>query len=431
MQVSIEAPAGLQRRMRVQVPANRVEEAVAARLQTVGRQAKIQGFRPGKVPAKVIRQRFGGQVRQEVLQEILQSTYSEALEQEKLRPAGGPTIEPESLEEGKDLAYVAVFEVYPEFQPQGFDRIKVEQPQVEITAADIEGMVDNLRKQRATWKAVDRKSCSGDRLTINFIGTLKGEPFEGGTAEGFEVVLGEGALLDDFEKNLTGLTAGAEKSFKVKFPQDYHAPDLAGAKADFAVTVREVAERVLPELDDAFVKAYGLASGAVEDLRQDIAKNMQRELHARIKAEIKRQIMEGLLEQNPIDIPDVLVQQECQAMQQETMSRAGISDPAQAPDPSGFREMAGKRVRLGLLLGAIVREQSIVVDRARVTARVDEMVAPYENPDQIRSVYMQNPQLLAQVENVVIEEQVVDWLQQQAVIATKKTGFRALMESRG
>lgn len=430
MQVSIEAPAGLQRRMRVQVPADRVEQAVAARLKTVGRQAKIQGFRPGKVPAKVIRQRFGSQVRQEVLQEILQSTYTEALEQEQLRPAGGPKIEPESIEEGKDLSYVAEFEVYPEFQPQGFEAIQVKQPEVSVGDADIDTMLENLRKQRATWSEVDRKAGKGDQLTINFVGTLKGEPFDGGTAEGFEVVLGEGALLEDFEKNLEGLSAGAEKSFKVKFPKDYHADNLAGAKADFAVTVTAVAERVLPEPDAEFVKSYGVESGELDELRQDIARNMQRELDGRVKAEVKRQIMDGLLEQNPIEVPEVLVEQECDSMQQEAMSRAGISDPAQAPGRENFRDAAAKRVRLGLLLGAIVREQGIVVDRQRVSAQVDELVAPYENPEQIRSVYMQNPQFLGQIENAVIEEQVVDWLQQQAKMTTEKMSFSELMDGR-
>jgi trigger factor len=431
MQVSVEASAGLERRMSVQVPAEQVEKEVSSRLASVGRNAKIQGFRPGKVPAKVIRQRYGDQVRQEVLQELLQSSYSEAVMQEQLQPAGSPTIEPGNLDEGQDLSYTAIFEVYPEVMLKGLNSIKIEQPEAEISDADIDTMIENLRKQRADWQAVERKAADSDQVTLDFEGTLKGEPFDGGSAKDFKVVLGDGAMLPDFEKNLRGVEAGTEKSFKLKFPKDYHAADLAGQKVEFAITVAEVAEQVLPEIDEELVKTYGIESGSVDELRKDIAANMERELAAKCKAETKRQLLEGMLEANPIEIPDVLVRQECEAMQKETMQRMGITEPDQAPGTETFRETAKKRVRLGLLMSAAIKENEIELDQALVTAKVDEMCAPYDNPDEIRNIYMQNQQFLGQIQNMVMEEQVVAFLMEQGAVSSRKMAFSELMEMPG
>jgi len=428
MQVSIETSAGLERRMRVQVPAEKIDKEVESRLQTVGRSAKLKGFRPGKIPPKVIRQHYGSQVRQEVLQEILQSSYSEAVVQEKLRPAGGPSIEPESLDEGQDLAYTAVFEVYPEFEVKGLDSIKVNRPEVELADPDVDTMIENLRKQRASWEDVERKAAEGDQVTLDFDGTLKGEPFEGGSAKDFPVVLGEGAMLADFEKNLPGLKAGDEKSFKLKFPKDYHAAELAGQKVEFAIKVSKVAEQQLPDLDEEFIKAYGVESGSEEDLRADLRKNMQRELDAKTRGEVRRQLLDGLLAGNPVELPDVLVSQECESLQKETMQRAGIADPEQAPQLESFKEDAKKRVRLGLLMTEILSANKLELDRDLVNAKVDEMCAPYDNPEEIRNIYLQNPQFLGQIENMALEEQLIDWLTEQAQVGTKKMTFTELME---
>jgi trigger factor len=428
MQVSVEASTGLERRMRVQVPAERVENEISVRLTSLGRKAKIQGFRPGKVPAKVIRQRYGDQVRQEVLQELLQSSYSEAVMQEQLQPAGGPTIEAGNLEEGQDLSYTAVFEVYPEFELKGLNSIKIEKPEAEVADTDIDTMIANLRKQRADWRAVERKAADGDQVTLDFEGTLKGEPFEGGSAKEFKVVLGDGAMLADFEKNLQGVSAGAEKSFKMKFPKDYHATELAGQKVEFAVKVTEVAEQVLPEVDEELVKTYGIASGSVDDLRKDIAANMERELLAKCKAEAKRQLLEGMLAANPIDVPDVLVRQECEGLQQETMQRMGITEADQAPGLDSFRATAEKRVRLGLLMSAALKENAIELDQSQVMAKVDEMCEPYDNPAEIRNIYLQNQQFLGQIQNMVLEEQVVAFLMEQAKVGSKTMTFSELME---
>lgn len=428
MQVSIESEKGLERRMRVQVPADRIESEVEVRLRKVGRQAKIHGFRPGKIPARVVKQHFGAQVRQEVVQEVLQSTWSEAVSQQKLQPAGSPNIEPETMEEGQDLSYIAVFEVFPEVEIKGLEKIKVQRPEVAISDADVDEMIDNLRKQRADWAEVERKAAAGDKVKLDFKGTLKGEPFEGGSAEDFEFVLGEGQMLEDFEKGVTGLKAGDEKTIKVKFPKDYHSTELAGAKAEFALTIKSVAESVLPELDEEFVKSYGIDSGSADDLRADITKNMERERDAKVLAETKRQVMEGLAAQNPIEVPAVLVSQEAHSMQHDAMERMGIKDHAQAPPQDTFKEPAEKRVRLGLLLQEIVAGEKLEVDNERVRAKVDELVAPYENPDEIRNMYLQNRQFLAQVENAILEEQVIEFLQEKAKLSTKKMAFRELME---
>jgi len=430
MQVSLESAAGLERRLRVQVPAERIEKEVASRLASVGRNAKIQGFRPGKVPAKVIRQRFGGQVRQEVLQELLQSSYSEAVVQQQLQPAGGPRIEPVSMEEGQDLTYTATFEVLPEVTLKSLNKIKIDDPDVAISDADIDTMVENLRKQRAGWNAVDRKAARGDQLTIDFDGTLKGEPFAGGSAKGFKFVLGDGGMLEEFEKNLLGVTPGAETTFKMKFPKDYHSAELAGEKVEFKVVVTEVAEQVLPELTAEFIKEYGVESGALEDLREDISKNMEREMAAKRKAAARAQLLDGLLLTNPIDVPEVLVQQECDAMRNEAIQRMGGESEA-TPAAESFREGAEKRVRLGLLLSAAIREYKIELDKDRVVAKVDELCEPYENPEQIRNIYLQNQQFLSQIQNMVMEEQVVGVLTDLATVTPKRMAFRELMELPG
>jgi trigger factor len=275
---------------------------------------------------------------------------------------------------------------------------------------------------------VERKAAEGDKVTLDFDGTVKGEAFEGGSAEGFEFVLGEGQMLEDFEKGVKGLQAGDEKSIKVKFPKDYHAPELAGAKAEFALKIKTVVEPVLPEIDAEFIKSYGIESGAADDLRADITKNMERERDAKVQGEVKRQVMEGLIKQNPVAVPAVLIGQEAHSMQHEAMERMGIKEHDQAPAEETFREPAEKRVRLGLLFQELIQAQEIKADSDKVTAKVDELVAAYENPEEIRKMYLQNPQFLGQVENVVLEEQVIAFLQDKAKVSAKKMAFRELME---
>jgi len=429
LQVSVEAREGLQRRIKVQIPADRIETEINARLRTVRKSAKLKGFRPGKVPPKVIQQRYGGQVRQEVLQDIVQSSYTEAISREKFRPAGTPTIEPEQIETGKDFSFTATFEIYPDFKIRGLDKLKVEKPGTEIKDSDVDEMIETLRQQRATWSVVDRKAAQGDQVTVDFEGTLKGEPIENGKGEQVPIVLGESQMLEDFEKNLIGLAGGDEKTFKLKFPKDYQASELAGKKVSFDVKVTEVAEPQLPEFDEEFIRAFGITSGTVDDFRQDVLDNMSRELDNKIKTEVKAQVMTQLLDTNPIDIPAVLVEREAGQLQSEAMRNMGVSDPQEGPALESFREAAERRVRLGLLIGAVIEENELKVDRDRVKEKVDEMCASYENPEEIRRIYYQNPQLLSQVEGVVMEEQVVEWMIAQAKMEVKPTDFTELMNA--
>ena len=428
MQVSIEASDGLERRMRVQIPAGRVEEKIRDRLLSVGRTAKIKGFRPGKIPERIIRQRYGGQVRQEVLQELLQSTYSEAISQQRLQPAGGPKIEPESLDQGQDLAYTAVFEVYPEIKIAGLDKMELKTPKAEIADSDIDSMIGSLRTQRATWESVKRPAADGNRVLIDFEGKLKGEVFEGGSGQNVAVVLGSGSMLADFEKNLLGITEGESKEFKLKFPKDYHQENLAGQKVVFSIDAKEVAEQKLPEIDEQFIISMGIDSGSAEDFRKDVQDNMERQTDAKQRAELKRQVMETLLAANPVELPGVLVEQETNSLQQDAMRQFGITELKDAPPADTFREAAERRVRLGLLMTAILSDNQMEADKGRVGSKISELCEPYDKPDEMRKIYYQNQQLLGQVENMVLEEQVVDWLIGKAKLSEKSVTFSELMD---
>jgi len=428
MQVSVEATGNLERRLRVEVPAERINKEIENRLRRVGRTAKIKGFRPGKVPAKVIRQRYGDQVRQEVLSEMMQTSYSEALQRESLVPAGGPQIQPEKAgDEG--LVYTATFEVYPEVELKDLDKISVTRPVVEISAADVDEMMENLRRQKAEWENVDRPAAEGDKVIVDFEGSIKGEPIENGKGEKIPVILGEGRMIEDFEKALTGVSPGDEKTFKVKYPKDYPAEDLAGKKAEFKAVVHEVQAQVLPPLDEELAKAYGVEVGGVEQLRADVEDNMRQELEGRIKADMKEQAMEGLLSHNPLDVPEALVQQESQTLQRDAMQRMGIEDPEQAPELANFRETAERRVRLGLLVQQLINDKDIQLDTDRLRAKVEEMFAGYDQSEQLISAYLGNQDFISRLGPVVLEEQAVDWLIDNGQSDEKKVPFKDYMQT--
>jgi trigger factor len=426
MNVTVESTGALERRMRVEVPIERIESEVDARLKSVGRTAKIKGFRPGKVPAKVVRKNYGPQIRQEVMGEFMQKSYSDAVAQEKLRPAGGPKIETED-EDGKTFAYVATFEVLPEVELKDLDKIKVEKPEVSIGDDDLEDMLLSLRKQRATWEEVDRKSKDGDQVVVDFSGTVDGEAFQGGSGTEIPVVLGQGQMLPDFEKGLKGLKAGDEKTIKVKFPKDYHAEDLAGKTAEFAINTHRVEKEVLPELNDEFAESFNVTEGGMEQFRQDVRENMEREAKQKVDSDVREQVLEGLIEKNPIDVPQALVHEEMHGMQREAMQRLGVEDEDQAPPLENFKEPAQKRVCLGLLLRQLISEQSITVDEGALRSRVEEMCAGYENSGEMVNMYMSNPQIMQQVEPMVVEQSAVDWLLENGKVKVKKVAFRDYM----
>jgi len=425
----VEATGNLERRLRVEVPAERINKEIENRLRRVGKTAKIKGFRPGKVPAKVIRQRYGDQVRQEVLSEMMQTSYSEALQRESLVPAGGPQIHPEQAGQDEGLVYTATFEVYPEVELADLDKISVTRPVVEITGADVDDMMENLRKQKAEWQSVDRPAAEGDKVIVDFEGSIKGEPIENGKGEQIPVVLGEGRMIEDFEKALTGVSAGDEKTFKVKYPKDYPAEDLAGKKAEFRAVVHEVQEQVLPPLDEELAKAYGVEEGGVEQLRADVEDNMRQELEGRVKADVKEQAMEGLLGHNPLDVPEALVQQESQSLQKDAMQRMGIEDAEQAPPLENFREMAERRVRLGLLVQQLIGDKDIQLDQDRLRAKVEEMFAGYDQGEQLVSAYLGNQDFISRLGPVVLEEQAVDWLIENGRVEEKQVAFKDYMQA--
>lgn len=431
LQVSLEANNGLQRRLKVNVPSHVIEQEVTNRLRSVGRTAAIRGYRPGKVPEKVVRQRYGDQVFQEVLQDIVQRTYSEAVSREKLRPAANPHIQAEQAEPGQDLIYTADLEVFPEFELQGLEQLKLEKPELVTTdaelAADIDFVIQNLRKQRSHWHPVTRESRDGDRVVVDFDGFRNGQPMDGGKGEQVQIQLGAGRMIADFEAQLTGLKAGEEKEFTVKFPADYHNQELAGQSADFKVQVKEVSEEHLPEADAEFVRSFGIESGEMDAFRADIRSNIDVEYAGRTKADLKRQILDQLLAANPISVPGILVEQEAAGLQREAMRNMGITDPKDAPAVESYLETAERRVRLGLLIGAVIREHDIKVDNSRVLDRIEQMASGYAKPDEVRKVYLQNRQLLEQVEHSVLEEQVIDWLTAKAATEAKPMTFRALV----
>ena len=429
MQVTVESTGTLERRMRVELPAERIEKEVDSRLKSWGRKAKIKGFRPGKVPPKVVKQHYGKQIREEVLNEVMQKSYSDALKQENLNPAGGPRIETDDGDDKANFAYVATFEVMPEVELKDLDKIKIEKPDVTIADSDMDDMILKLRKQKATWAEVERESNDGDRVIVDFDGTLKGEPFQGGQGTEIPVVLGQGQMLPDFEKGLQGIKAGDEKSFKVKFPKDYHAEELAGKKADFAIKTHRVEEEVLPPVDDSLAEMFEVAEGGIEQFMKDVRENMEREAKAKVESDLRERVMSGLLAANPIEIPQTLKHQEMHSMQHEAMQRMGIEDHDKAPPLENFAEMAERRVRLGLLVSQIIADQKITVDEEKVRGHVETMCAGYENAEEMVNVYMGNPQIVQQVQPMVLEQQALDWLMENGKTTSKKIAFSEYMNT--
>lgn len=429
VQVAVESAQGLKRRIRVSVPAQRIESEVESRLRSVARTANIKGYRPGKVPEKVVRQRFSEQVREEVMQDFVRSSYSEAVTREKLRPVGDAQIEtiPDAGEKGGDLSFTASFEIFPEFQLQGIDALSISRPEPQFDDADVQFIIDNLRRQRRNWSAVEREARDGDRVTLDFEGRLDGQPIEGGAGDQVSVIIGAGRLVPDFERQLAGVRAGEQKTIQVEFPADYPNKTLAGRKGDFELRIGEVAEEQLPEVDDEFVRSFGVDSGERAEFEQDIRKNMAKEFESRARAEVKKQLLEMLLTHNPIDVPEVLVTEAAASLQADAARNLGLPDKQGAPDVENYLPAAERRVRLSLLLGAIIMEQSMVANRERVAERIDSLVSNYDKPDEVRKIYYQNAGLLGQVEDMVLEEQVIEWLVGRATVTPKPTSFQALV----
>ena len=414
--------------MRIELPAERIEKEVETRLKRVGKTAKIKGFRPGKVPATVIKQHYGSQVRQEVLSDLMGQSYRDAVQQENLSPVAQPRIEPDKSAKNNAFAYTATFEVLPEVKLAGLDKIVVTVPDIEIKDSDCDDMLQNLRKQKATWATVERASKEGDRVIVDFDGKLKGESIQGGQGSEVPIVLGEGQMLPDFEKALFGIEADDEKSFKVKFPKEYQAEELQGKKVEFSIKVHRVEEQELPPLDDDLAELYGVTDGGLDKLKADVIENMEREADQKKRSDIREQAMAGLLEANPVEVPVSMIDQEAHSMQHEAMRQFGIEDHSQAPPIDNFKEGAEKRVRLSLLIRQIIDDNNIEVDGVRLKERVEQLCAGYENAEEMVATYLGNPQIMSQIEPMVMEEQAVEWIIKNGKEKQKKISFKEYMK---
>lgn len=431
MQVSVESIGKLERRMQVQVPAERVSKEIATRLKHLSRTARLNGFRPGKAPLTVIRQQFGQQVHREVIGELLQSSFTEAVTQEQLAPAGNPHIEPQTVGEGQDLTYVATFEVFPEVALKPVDSLEVERVSADVAESDIDAMIERLRKQQMKFTPVTRAAASGDKVTVDFEGSIDGAPFAGGKGENVAIALGEGRMLAQLEQGLIGASPGEVKEIGVDFPADYRATEIAGKHAVFKVTVKSVEEPSLPELDEEFCKAFGVTEGGIPKLREDVAANMRRELEQALRNRNKTAVMEKLYQANPIDVPNGLLEAQVRDMQVEVMRRTGAKDVSQAPPREPLIEPARRRVALGLLINDIIRREKITLDPARSNARLDELVGAYGDAAALKRAYLQNADAMRQVESLALEDQVVDWILAHAKVHERPSTFKELMNFDG
>ncbi len=427
MQVSVESISKLERRMQVQVPAERVTQEIDARLKNLSRTARLNGFRPGKAPIKVIRQQFGPQVHREVIGELLQSSFAEAVTEKQLSPAGSPRIEPQTMDEGQDLKYVATFEVFPEVALQPLDTLELERVTADVTESDIDAMILRLRKQQMKYSPSSRVANTGDKVTIDFVGTIDGAEFAGGKGENIAIVLGEGRMLPELEQGLVGAAAAEHRDIDVNFPADYRATELAGKRATFSTQIKTVEEPTLPELDEEFCKAFGVAEGGIPKLREDVAANMRRELEQNLRNRNKTAVMEKLYQANPLDVPNALLESQIRDMQVEAMRRAGAKDVSQAPPREPLVEPARRRVALGLLFNDVIRRENLVVDPRRADARLDEMVGAYGDAAALKRAYQQNPDAMRQVESLALEDQVVDWILEHAKVRERVSTFKELM----
>ena len=402
MEVSVENTGGLARRMTVQVPAERVDQEVQTRLQSMTQTIRLDGFRPGKVPLKVIEQKYGSQVRLEVIDQVVNSTIQEAFTRESIRPASDPAIEPKSSAPGEPLEYTASFEIYPELAGDVRYQFKVTRPVVDIGASDIDAMLDNLRRQRANWDKVERAAADGDQLNISFEGTVDGKAFSGNKAENYPLVLGSGGMIQGFEEQLQGVSAGDDKVLDVTFPDDYPSAEVAGKAAKFQVKVNSVAEMSLPELDDAFAETFGIAEDGLDGLRKEITQNMERELSGLLSSRMKHQVFDGLLESNPVDVPASLVDTEVQELQSQQSNQGRTAD--------SLRGDAEKRVKLGVIVSEVAKQNQIQLDSDKVREMVETIASNYENPEEVVQHYFSTQEVLAGVQSTVIEDQVVSWV---------------------
>ena len=435
MQISVETTEGLERKLTIAIPGDRVDTAVNARLQEAAQTIRLNGFRQGKVPLKVVKNKFGKGVRQEVVGELMNQTYFEAIAQESLKPAGQPRIEPTSIDEGKDVEFVAVFEVYPEIELPNFAAIKAERLVAEVSENDIDEMIETLRKQRQTWVPVERAAADGDMVNIDYVGKKGGEEFQGGKAAGQNLVLGSERMIPGFENGVIGKVAGDEFTLQLKFPDGYHSEELAGAEVEFELKLNTVNEQSLPEVNEDFFKSFGVEEGGIEAFREEVTNNMQREMKTASRNKLKTTLMDALISDMEVTIPAALMSNEINQLKHQTVQQMGGGqgfDPQNMPDDL-FKEQAKRRVTLGLVLGEVISQQNIQADAGKVRAAVEELAATYESPEEVVKWYYSNEEQLKGIESSVIEDEVFDYIIEQAEVSDKEVSYQEVIkpESQG
>jgi trigger factor len=426
MQVSLTATGGLERRLEVAVPEQRVSSEVEQRLKKISRTARLKGFRPGKAPYAVVRKQFGEQVHGEVIGDLIRATYAEALDQEKLTPAGGPRIEPITVEPGADLKYAAVFEVLPEVKLKAVDGLVLQRPTVEVTDADVEAMIENMRRQRPVFTEVERAAQDTDRLTIDYVGSVDGEVLQDGEARDVHFILGEKKVWPEFEEALRGVSTGESRTISISFPADHANPQLAGKTAQFALTMKKVEAQSLPEVDEEFCRQFAVQEGGVDALRTEVRNSMTREVTELVRQRLRTQVLEGLYRENRIEVPRGMVDEQIQQLQVDMARRVGAKDVNQLPGRETFEEPARRRVALGLLLGEVVRAEGLKLDRERVQVKLSDLASSYPNPDEVRRAYLQSADAMRQIESSVLEDQVIDRVIEKAKIEERPVSFKEL-----
>lgn len=433
MQASLETLSTLERRLKVAVPANQINNEVENRLKRLQRTVKLHGFRPGKVPMKVVVQQFGPQVRQEVLGDTVERTFGEAVREKNLRVAGYPRIEAQpGGEAAADFEFTATFEIFPEVKIGDLSATTIERPVVTVDEPEVDKTIEVLRKQRVTYVDVERVAAAGDVVVIDYKGTIDGVAFDGGTAEGQSVVLGEGRLLADFEAALIGMGAGTTKSFEVTFPADYHGTEVAGKKAVFEVALHKVQEQKLPAVDAAFARSLGVEDGDLAKMRADVRSNLEREVKRRVQARIKDQALKSLLEAAALETPKTLVDMEIErlmAQMAENLRGRGMKAGQMNMPREAFEPEARRRVSIGLVLNELVKQNDIKAQPDQVKAMIEDYAESYEHPDEVVRWYYQSGERVREVEAVVLENNVVDWVLRHAKVADKPTAFEELMGS--
>lgn len=432
MQISVEKSSSLGRRLTVAVPEERIESQVHSRLEDLRKTVRIDGFRQGKAPPKLVRQRFGSRIRDEIVGEVLQSTIGEAMAAEKLKPAGQPVIDPMSSSPGEGLTYTASFDVYPEFSLSPAEELVLEKYDCEISDSEVNEMIEKLREQNKEWIAVERSSQDGDKLNIDFVGTVDDEAFEGGSGNGSEIQLGSGMMIEGFELGLTDKAAGESTVLKLKFPEEYRNEQLSGKPVQFEVTINAVQEGVLPDLNEAFMEKFGVKDGDIETLRGEIKGNMEKEQQVAVKRRFTQEVMDKVEAANSFDLPDSLVEAESQRLSQQVsqeFSMRGLS-PSEAGDDFGriVRERAEKRVKVGLIMAEIIKTAELVAPAEKVRETIESIASSYEDPAAVVKYYYDSPEQLQQVEGMCLEEEAVQWIANQAKVTKRSVSFDALMD---